>query len=174
MTAFIIEQFLTLWNPQPQMWERHPLLPWLQGGVHVHTQRKTAGTAHSSLSCSSGRQGASLTRTGESGRGSAAFLVLRFLHSVPVAWQDRFPWQQVTRPAGRNGAELSGFLEGVASCQGPGPSAAQTFSWLGAVATPRAKCSLPALGTGRPSQPLASGCSPGPEHVPFCLFLTLC
>lgn len=102
MTAFIIEQFLTLWNPEPQMWERHPLLPWLEPGVHMHTQRKMAGTTHNALSCSSGRQGASLTRTGESGTGPVTFLALRFLHSVPLAWQDRFPWQQVTRPAGRN------------------------------------------------------------------------
>lgn len=64
-------------------------------------------------------------------------------------------------------AELSGFLEGVASCPGPGPSAAQTFSWLGVMATPRAKCSLPALGTGRLSQPLTSGCSPGSGHMPL-------
>ena len=79
----------------------------------------------------------------------------------------QLPWQRVTRPAGWDSgwalAELSGSLKGVASCQSTGSPAAQTFSWHEQPWPHPEPTSLPALGTGRLSQPLAPGL---PSHAP--------
>lgn len=86
------------------MWERCPLLGWLGRGMHTHTHMYTQSTSIGTTPNSQlplGQAQVPPSPEQESGRCPVTFLALCFLCSVPLTWQDRFPWQQVTKPAGR-------------------------------------------------------------------------
>ena len=170
MAASIVERFFTLcWNPQFRR-GRDALCRTGLSVARTRTHRATsAGTTHN-LSCSSGRprclppqsRGVWPVPPPLPGTVSSALSAIGLAGQISMAAGDQ---------ACRQGewlvlAELPGFLEGGGFLPRPRAFCCPNIqlAWE-VVATPRAQCSLPALGTRRLTQPLTSGRFPSPGHM---------